>query len=426
MLVRILGGSFGRQKRRKVVAFAAVGLGTAAASALLNMALGVGDQLSRELRSFGANLAIYPAGTARPVRWAGQDLTRLRPPAYLEEKDILRAKDNFWTHNILGVAPLLEVEAHLDGRPVDLRGTWFERRVPLGDESSFVAGVRGLFPFWKVTGRWPEEEADGAGILLGRSLAKAWGIRPGQRVTVQVGSREAQLPVVGLLDAGGEWDRAALTTLGAVQQLAGLQGRVGRILVSALTTPEDEAAARLGLDPLRLSTEEFEAWSCTPFVSSIAYTLELSVPGSEVRPIRRVAGAEGAILERIGGLLAFIAVMAGLAAALTVSTALTTGVLERRSEVGLLKALGATNARVVGLFLSEAALLGLGGGLAGGVTGMWLASDLSRAVFGAPIALSPLALPVSVAAAVIITLLGCALPARKLVGFRPFEVLHGL
>jgi len=428
MLLRILSGTFFRQKRQKAVAFLAVALGTAAASALLNMALGVGDQINRELRSFGANLVVGPAVEAREVRMAGQDLTGLRPRAYLRESDLARAKDNFWIHNILALAPLLESQAQFEGQSVTVLGTWFRQPLTLGDGSVFETGVRQVFPFWKVEGDWPDETETGEQpqALLGRSLARALQRGPGDTLRLEMAGREQLFRISGILDTGGDEDGAVVTSLAPVQELAGLHGRIGQILVSALTTPEDQAVRRLGLDPAKMTAEEFEGWSCTPFVSSIAYEIDNAIPGSMTRAIRRVAETEGRMLGRISGLLMLIAAMAGVASALTVTSALTTGVLERSAEIGLLKALGASEARVVGLFLAEAAVLGLAGGLSGGVVGAWMARNLAYAVFGTQLPLSPFALPLAVAAAVAITLAGCALPTRRIVALRPSEVLHGL
>jgi len=425
MILRILRGSFGRQLRRKAVAFTAVALGTAAASALLQISLGVGDQVNRELKAFGANLVVTPAGAGRTLEVAGTDVSALRTPAYLAESDIGRAKENFWVNNVLALAPMLDTEITAAGRTVTLRGTWFERSERLGDGREYPAGVRAIFPFWNVEGRWPRERADDE-ALAGTSLARALGLHPGDRLTAGQGNRLHEFSVVGILSTGSEEDGMLLAPLAAAQQLAGLEGRVSRILVSALTTPEDAVFGRLGLDPAKFSPQEFEQWSCTPFASSIAYEIARHVPRSEVRAIRRVAESEGRILGRIGGLMALIAAMAALAAALTVTSSLMTGVLERKAEIGLLKAMGATNGIVIGLFLLEAALLGAGGGIAGALLGAGLAHLISLTVFGAAVALSPLAFPLAILAAVAITLAGCALPARRIVAFRPYQVLHGL
>ena len=197
-------------------------------------------------------------------------------------------------------------------------------------------------------------------------------------------------------------------------------------LSRALTTPESAVYERLGSDPRKLPAEEFEKWICTPFVSSIAYELERSVPGSEARVVRRIADSEGNVLRRISGLMALIAIMAILGSALTVTSALTTSVLERRSEIGLLKAMGAGSPRVVGLFVCEAVMVGAIGGLIGALGGALLARVISTSVFGAPVAIRPLSIPLAVAAALLITCAGCVVPVRRILRFRPMEVLRGL
>jgi putative ABC transport system permease protein len=425
MVLRILRGSFGRQLRRKAVAFTAVALGTTAASALLQVSLGIGDQVNRELKAFGANLVVTPAGQGRALEVAGTDVSSLRAPQYLAESDIGAAKDNFWVNNVLALAPMLDTEIQAAGSRLTLRGTWFERREQLPDGREYLAGVRAVFPFWSVEGRWPRDTAPDE-VLAGASVARALGLRQGSRIVAARGDRAEALSVVGILSTGTEEDEMLLAPLALAQRLAALEGSVSRILVSALTTPEEAALSRLGLDPTKFSPAEFEKWSCTPFASSIAYEIARSVPRSEVRAIRRVAESEGRILTRVGGLMGLIAAMAAIAAALTVTSSLMTGVLERKAEIGLLKAMGATNGIVIGLFLLEATLLGAGGGIAGAVLGAGLARIVSVAVFGSPVALSPLAVPLAIVAAIAITLAGCALPARRIVAFRPYEVLHGL
>ena len=440
MFLRILRDSFLRQRRRKVVVLLAVALGTASATALGDIALDVGDKMNRELKAFGANLVVLPRGGSVPALVGGEDLSAWRVPSYLPASGVLNVKDNFWKNNILGFAPILDVPASAGTRRVLLRGTWFERPAPLpsdagatetGDATAAaaasLAGVRGLNPFWSVAGRWPAEAAaPDAEALVGRELAAALGVGPGAVLALDVtGGRRLPLAIVGVLTAGGDEDGMILAPLEVVQAAAGLEGRVSAVLVSALTTPESAVWERMGKSPRELPPAEFEKWSCTPFVSSIAFELERSWPGAEARVIRRVASGEGAVLSRASGLMALIAALAAVGAALTVTSATMTGILERRTEIGLLKAMGAGGGLVVALFLSEAALLGLAGGLAGAAGGAWLARVISASVFGAPVDVRPAAVLLALATAMLITLLGFLLPARRIAGYRPAEVLRG-
>jgi putative ABC transport system permease protein len=430
MFLRILGDALWRRKRRKVIVLAAITLGTAAASSLADMALDIGDQMSRELKSFGANLVVLPRGGSEPLLVGGENVQAWAAPVYLEARDVARVKDNFWKNNILDFAPILDVPAEVEVtggalRRVLLRGAWLSHPVPDGDVAR--TGLRRLHPYWSVDGTWPAEDDAGASqVLAGASLAARLGLRPGSTLTLHAsGAAAASLTVSGILRAGGEEDDMLITPLETAQRAAGLDGKVSRVLVSALTTPESAVYERLATNPRALSPAEFEKWTCTPFVSSIAYELEQAWPGVEARVVRRVADAEGVILKRSSGLMALVALMAGFAASLTVAGALTTGVLERREEIGLLESLGASRLMVGGLFLAEALLIGLAGGALGAGLGALLARALALSVFGAPVAIRPVAIPLAIACALVITLFGCAMPVRRLASLRPAEVLRG-
>ena len=436
MFLRILRDSFFRQKRRKAVVLTAVALGTAAAAALGDMALDIGDKVGAELKSFGANLVVLPKGGGDPLIVGGEDVSGLRVPAYLDGADLPKFKENFWKNNILAFAPMLDVPARVSGRTVLLRGVWFERPAredaPAGDAAGELQGVRALNPYWSVEGRWPDDRTSAARAissdeaLVGRDLATALRVAPGARLELTVEGRPAALTVAGVLSAGGAEDGAILVPMETAWGLAARDQRVSRVALRALTTPESAVYERLGSDPRKLPAEEFEKWICTPFVSSIAYELERAVPGTEARVVRRIADSEGNVLRRISGLMALIAIMAILGSALTVTSALTTSVLERRSEIGLLKAMGAGSPRVVGLFVCEAVMVGAIGGLIGALGGALLARVISTSVFGAPVAIRPLSIPLAVAAALLITCAGCVVPVRRILRFRPMEVLRGL
>ncbi|HEU4402117.1 MAG TPA: ABC transporter permease [Candidatus Polarisedimenticolia bacterium] len=429
MFLRILRDSFFRQKRRKAVVLAAVALGTAAAAALADIALDIGDKVSRELKSFGANLVVLPKGGGAPVLVGGEDVSGLRLPAYLDASDILKAKDNFWKNNILALAPALDLPVRAGGRMVLLRGTWFARPLAIAGDPPFVTGLRLLDPYWSVAGRWPDDATGGAAepeVLVGRALAESLGIGAGGRIEIEASGRRAAFAVAGVLSTGGEEDGAILAPIEAAWRQPGMSGRLSRILLSAMTTPESAVYERLGKNPKDLPPAEFERWTCTPFVSSIAHELDRVLPAGEARVIRRVADSEGTILRRLSGLMALIALMAALGSALTVTSALGTSVLERRSEIGLLKALGAGGPRVVGLFLAEAATLGFVGGVVGAGLGALMARFISASAFGSPVAIRPLSLPLAIGVALLITVAGSIIPARRVMRFRPFEVLRGL
>ncbi|PYQ12942.1 MAG: hypothetical protein DMH00_05460 [Acidobacteria bacterium] len=432
MFLRILGDSLLRQKRRKVVVLAAVTLGTTVAAALADMALDVGDKMSRELKSFGANLVVVPSQGSKEVRVAGEDVTRLRLPSYLTADDLLKVKDNFWKNNVLAFAPVLEARVKVSRGTAPLLGTWFARQARLASGERFLTGMKSLNPTWSVQGSWPEDLDPGQipqgspPALVGARLAARLALVPGSKLEVTADGGSLPFTVTGILRGGTDEEDAILVPLEAAWRVTGLTGKISRIPVSALTTPENAVYERLGKNPQELPPQEFEKWSCTPFVSSIAYEIGRALPGSKVRVVRRVADSEGKILNRVSTLMTLLALMAALGAALAVASALTAGVLERRLEFGLLKALGSGNVAVVGLLMAEAGLLGVAGGLMGAGAGALLARWLSLSLFGSGVSIRPLSIPLAVAAALAITFLGCLLPARRLLRLHPFEMLRGL
>lgn len=180
--------------------------------------------------------------------------------------------------------------------------------------------------------------------------------------------------------------------------------------MSALTKPEDAFARS---DVTKLSPEEFDRWYCTPYVSSVAYQIQQALPGSEARPIHPVADTEGKILNRVGMLMAIMAVAALVTAALAVASMMLATVLERQAEIGVLKSLGSTDARVAGIFLLESGLVGLVGGILGYFLGSLLASRLALQVFGTAADMHWIFFPAALALAVFVTLAGSAWPLSR-------------
>ena len=103
MFARLVGESFVRNPRRKVLTAAALVVGMAVATATLTVALDVGDRLAREFRNLGANLVVTPQADTLPVNIGGVDYRPVNEGAYLSENDLGKLKTIFWRHNILGI-----------------------------------------------------------------------------------------------------------------------------------------------------------------------------------------------------------------------------------------------------------------------------------------------------------------------------------
>src|ERR1700758_2111228 len=160
MFARLLYESFRRQTRRKLLAGVAIMLGVAVATAMIAVATDIGDKISRELRSYGANLLITPQEDTLDVEVGGVNLKPPSDGAFLNEADLPKIKGTFWHNNITGFAPVLPVNVAVerDGKRQDvtLLGTYFAKQLSFGTER-FTTGVRTTDPWWKVSGAWPDD-----------------------------------------------------------------------------------------------------------------------------------------------------------------------------------------------------------------------------------------------------------------------------
>ncbi|MGB6876871.1 MAG: ABC transporter permease [Candidatus Acidiferrales bacterium] len=431
MFIRLLKESLIRNPRRKLLTGIALVLGMAVATATFTVAVDVGDQLAREFRSFGANLLVTPQDDTLPVEIGGVDYRPVTQGAYLSVSVLPKLKSIFWRHNILGFTPFLDVPVAVatstgsaSGKTFSatLIGTWYKHSVAVEDGSTFVTGASSTHPWWKIRGQWFTE--DSPQCVVGASLAGKYGITVGSVLNLSAANSNVAtaVTVTGVVSTGDSQDDAILCPLSIAQNLAGKPGQFRSLFISALTKPEDSFSRR---DPNTMSPTEFDRWYCTPYISSISHQIQQVFPGTQVRPIRRVADTEGRVLSQVSLLLWIVTIAALIAAALAVAATSATTAMERRSEVGLMKALGATNFLVSGLFFSEQLFLAIVGGCIGFALGAGLARELGETVFG--VATSPrlIVLPVILAAATLVAIVGSWIPLYRAAHISPAPILRG-
>ena len=431
MFTRLVKESFVRNPRRKLLAAAALMVGMAVATATLTVALEVGDRLAREFRSLGANLVVTPQADTLPVNIGGVDYRPVDEGAYLPEADLGQLKMIFWRHNILGFTPFLEVPASITPPNSDktisatLIGTWYQHSVPVPDGTTFQTGVISTHPFWKIRGRWFNDVANEC--VIGSRFAVEHPSLAAVGKTISVAQSSASgsplsLVVTGIVSTGDAGDDAIFVPLSIAQRLSGHPGQFRRLFVSALTKPDDVLSMQ---DPSTMTPAEHDRWFCSPYISSISYQIKQVLPGTDVRVIRRVAESEGRILTRVSTLLWIVTLAALIAAALAVAATSATTVLERRAEVGIMKAIGATNGIVIWLFLAEQLMLAIVGGLLGYVVGTGLAYSFGASVFGSPATPRLALLPVIVGIAAAVAIFGSLIPLRRAARFDPAPILRG-
>jgi len=230
------------------------------------------------------------------------------------------------------------------------------------------------------------------------------------------------LTITGVVATGDAEDDALLVPLSFAQRYSGHPGQFRQLYVSALTKPADALAAR---DPKTLTPTEYDRWFCSPYISSISYQIEQVLPGTDVQAIRRVADSEGRILSHVSTLFWIVTIAALIAAALAITATSAAAILERQVEIGVMKAIGATNAAVTALFLTEHLTLALIGGAVGFLIGTVLARFLGVSVFGTPASPEFILLPIVLGLAALVALIGGLIPLRRIAHFDPAPILRG-
>lgn len=385
MFIRVLAKSLTNRKTKMAAAVFAVLLGVSLIAALAAISLDARGKVGRELRAYGANILLSAKASEAPLNTGGLAPGTLSQSDYLPESDLDALRSGELAPYVHGYAPYLYGVIEVNQQKVVLAGTLFDQ-------------VARVSPWWQVTGKWIGEGEENAAIV-GASVAEKLEIENGTNLAIRHGDRQGTFTVVGIVETGAAEDSQIFVNLSAAQKLLGKPGLVSTVQVSALTDRQ----------PL-LATSE---------------SVKKRMPGANVNVLSQFADAEASVVSRVEILLLVVSVLVLLAAALTVASTMMTAVLERTKEIGLMKALGAGDARIASLFLAEAAAIGGIGGVLGFGVGAGVATFVGQSVFGAAISISPIVFPLSLAVALGICLLASALPVKRAIAVDPAVTLRG-
>lgn len=421
MFRRMLLSVLVRQKKKLFLIALTVALGVSLATAMLNVMFDVGDKVNQELKAYGANLSIVPKGASMV-----NELYQLdeKQNAYIKQDDLVKIKMIFWAYNIVDFAPYLTTQITVNDKPVTLVGTWFNKHltIPTGDKVD--TGILAMKSWWSIEGNTMKDD-NLQGVMVGETIAKQLNLKIGDNIEITSPTKKTTLTVNNIFHSGGVEDNDLYVSLPVAQYMANKEGLVERVEVSALTTPENDLARKAAQDPNSLTRAEWDKWYCTAYISSIAYQLEELMPDIRVKAIMQVAESEGSILQKTQLLMLLLTILSLICSALAISNLVTANVIERSTEIGLLKALGATNTSVSMLILSEILIIALFGGMAGYFIGLGFAQIIGQTVFGSFVEPKMIIVPLVLIMVSLITLLG-SLPALRIMMFlRPTDVLHG-
>jgi putative ABC transport system permease protein len=182
-------------------------------------------------------------------------------------------------------------------------------------------------------------------VIMSAATADELGIPAGSEMELTIGGvKHVAILIARLADAGAGFDGLILTDIAQAQEWLGSPGRLSHI---DLQVPPGAAGAALlarlaALLPRDLEVQSTRASARETFAMTDAFTTNLKA-------------------------MSLLALMVGM---FLIYGAVSFAVLQRRSIIGVLRALGATRGEVLGIVLSEAAVLGIAGACCGVLLGL--------------------------------------------------------
>ena len=378
MFLRIVRRLVTANYARLFVILLALGAGAAITSALLNLQVDAKKRLTTEFRALGANVIVAPRDTR--MNSGGVTLDQ----------------------NLLSQIPVENA-----GKPVPAVAFLYvigevAKAGEVHHEPAVIAGIGGegitkVRP-GKRTEYSADLEKDANACEVGAKAAEQFQVKAGDSLHLREQGKEATCRIFAVVTTGGAEDTQVFTTLATAQMLADLPGQISLIQLSVTGTPD----------------------SIQRFIAALSRQL----PEADVHGIKQLAEAEGKLYNRISGLLSTTVVLVLLLTSLCVMAGMSNVAIERKNDVGLMKAIGGSVRQVVRLFLAEAILLGLMGGIAGSAMGILGSIWLGKTVFGVAAEPRWIVYPVSVVITVLVSI-ASAFPLRRLASVRPASVFRG-
>ncbi len=484
MFLRMVTASLLRRRSRMLIALLSIGIGATILAGMVTIYYDVPRQMRAQMRSYGANMLLMPAEgetlTSEKLAAALQKLPEdalvgASPYRYVR-LDMTSRQQSFTTAGtnfveVQKTSPYFSVEGRypeapreiLVGREIaetigvkagsDMELTWQPATTfdsaDAGSERASGATLNGsaegfggalVFVTAKLddAARIAEIQIDASTqtpefggrvseepLFLKQFIGKSLPLTLGEDIDAISGATVTSAAVVEALNSARAVDESAVA--GSTGQPRTTRYNVTGILV---TGGEEEGYAFISADDLQALTGEDRLDVAELSISADeaqlnAYAEALTGDGVTARLVKRVTKSETAVLGKLQGLVFLVTVVVLILTMICVSTTMMAVVSERRREIGLRKALGASDSSIRGEFLGEGMFLGLMGGVLGAVLGFVFAQVVSVNVFGSSITFQPLLLPATVLVSMAIAAASCLMPIKRAVAIDPALVLKG-
>ena len=370
--LKMIMTSLARRRARMLTALLAIAMGATILSGLVTIYYDIPRQMGKEFRSYGANMLVIPTN----------------PDKKITNDQLDEIKSLIPSGKLVGQAPYIYINAKINEQPYMLAGT-------------DLKGAKENSPYWLIDGSWPEKSRE---VLIGNEVSKALELKEGDKIIINTpkvngeGSIDTNFVVSGVVTTGGKEEELIFMSIDDISQLV-----------------KDK-----NFDVVEYSIEA-EQNDLSKIVSNISQKDGSLTP----QMVKRVTASQDIVLNKLQALVFIVTIIVLFIMMICVSTTMMAVVTERRKEIGLKKALGATNSSVIVDFLGEGAFLGVFGGLLGVALGYIFANRVSISVFARKVSFLPLLVPMTIIVCVVITIVASLIPVSKTVDIDPALVLRG-
>jgi putative ABC transport system permease protein len=385
-------------RRKKRIFYAALGvmIGTMTVVSILTVADAGQARILSQLEKYGPNLTILPAVSNLNMQLGDISMGAISIGDNYIAQDKLPEISSITDANIRRALNLAD-----DGQRIATIAPKLYVNVVVNGTSVLVVGImpaeENLLRTWWTIGQGNYLEGEKS-MMAGVSASELLGLKVGD--TVSVGT--ADFMVTGILDATGSGDDYQLfTPLPALQQASGKDGLVSSIDVRALCN------------------------ACP--VETIANDLNSAIPGIHAVAVKQVAQNEMDMLEKINRLMLALGGITLAIGCFGVANTMMTSVHERIKDIGIMRAVGSSQRQIIAMFLEEAFIVGLIGGLLGYAAGSLLSYVIGPLIFeGTVISWVLRFLPISLGLAVVVAVVATLYPAFQATRIRVADSFRSL
>ena len=381
-LYQIVAKDVVRRKRRVLYAALGVVIGTMTVVGILTIALAGEARIYSQLEKYGPNLTVVPAISNLDMKLGDLSLgtlavgenyipeERLPQIRRIADDEIRRGMGIQDEGDIATIAPKLYLNAEVMGMSVMLVG------VDPQQENKIKT-------WWRIQEGGYLEGADQA--LVGAVVAELLEINAGDRI----GLNGSDITVTGILEeTGSNDDYQIFVPIDTLQRLFNKDGLISSIDIRALCN------------------------ACP--VEFIADGINQNIPGVRAVAVKQVAASEMGMMEKMNK---FMLALAGITVAVGLFGVVNTmmaSVHERVKDIGIMRAVGASRNQIIKVFIYEAIIIGIMGGIFGYAAGTLLAYAVGPLIFeGTAISYVPQYFPLSLALATFIAVTAAVYPAFR-------------